>query len=52
MRFFLQMNATDAKYDPVPERGEPIEKKVFEFEGEMIEVLTIKKTIPRPKLSK
>ena len=39
VRWFSQMNTTAAKIAPVKGRGEIIEQKVFEFEGELITTL-------------
>ena len=35
----MKMNATAAKMQPVKGRGEPISRKSFEFEGDMIKVM-------------
>ena len=37
--FLGKMNATEALLHPVKDRGEPISKETFEFEGDMIKVL-------------
>lgn len=46
VRWFSEMNSTAAKIAPVKRRREPIEQKVFDFEGVMIETLLNKSYYP------
>ena len=39
MQWFGEMNTTEALLHPTKDRGEPISKETFEFEGDMINVL-------------
>ena len=39
VQWFVDMNSTEALLHPVKNRGEPISKETFEFEGNLIDVL-------------
>ena len=39
IRWLGRMNGTAARLDPAPERGEPIDPRTFEMEGEMLRAM-------------
>ena len=47
VRWFGEMNTTEALLHPAPKRGEPISKETLEFEGELIKVLLNQTDYPK-----
>ena len=47
VQWFGDMNATEALINPVKNRGEPISKETFEFEGDMLKVLLNETGFPK-----